>query len=144
VDMADKRVAQIAGHLNYPQGMLAGQVAIITGSGQGIGAETARLFANEGAKVVVSDIDGDKAKDVANGINKSGGSAISVPGDMLDANYLKTLVEKTAEFGNGKIHIIVNNAGYTWDGVIHKVNLLQYTMGLRYLADWEMLDLNLP
>jgi 3-oxoacyl-[acyl-carrier protein] reductase len=37
--------------------MLAGQIAIITGSGQGIGAEAARLFANEGAKVVVSDID---------------------------------------------------------------------------------------
>lgn len=52
-----KRVEQIAGHLNYPKGMLAGQVAIITGSGQGIGAETARLFANEGAKIVVSDID---------------------------------------------------------------------------------------
>lgn len=59
---------------------------------------------------------------------------------MLDAEYLKTLVKKAAEFGNGKIHIIVNNAGYTWDGVIHKVNLLQYNMGLRYLADWEMLD----
>jgi glutamate dehydrogenase/leucine dehydrogenase len=52
-----QRAAQIAGHLNYPQGLLAGQVAIITGSGQGIGAEAARLFANEGAKVVVSDID---------------------------------------------------------------------------------------
>lgn len=54
--MADKRVAQIAGHL-FPNGMLAGQVAIITGSGQGIGAETARLFALEGAKVVVQDLD---------------------------------------------------------------------------------------
>ena len=52
-----KRVEQISAHLNYPKGMLAGQVAIITGSGQGIGAEAARLFANEGAKVVVSDID---------------------------------------------------------------------------------------
>lgn len=52
-----ERAAQIASHLNYPKGMLAGQVAIITGSGQGIGAETARLFANEGARVVVSDID---------------------------------------------------------------------------------------
>jgi len=124
--MASKRVAQIAGHLNYPKGMLAGQVAIITGSGQGIGAETARLFANEGAKVVVSDIDAAKAKDVADTINESGGSAISVPGDMLDANYLKTLVEKTAEFGSGKIHIIVNNAGYTWDGVIHKMTDKQW------------------
>lgn len=55
--MVNERVAQIAGHLNFPRGMLAGQVAIITGSGQGIGAEAARLFANEGAKVVVQDID---------------------------------------------------------------------------------------
>lgn len=46
--------------LNYPSGMFAGQTAIITGSGQGIGAEAARLFANEGANVVVSDIDGSK------------------------------------------------------------------------------------
>ena len=52
------RIEQVAGHLNYPRGMLAGQVAIITGSGQGIGAEAARLFAKEGAKVVVSDVDG--------------------------------------------------------------------------------------
>jgi 3-oxoacyl-[acyl-carrier protein] reductase len=56
VNMSD-RVSQLAGHLNYPQGLLTGQVAIITGSGQGIGAEAARLFAKEGAKVVVADID---------------------------------------------------------------------------------------
>jgi len=55
--MAQQRAAQIAGHL-APQGLLAGQVAVITGSGQGIGAEAARLFAREGAKVVVQDIDG--------------------------------------------------------------------------------------
>jgi hypothetical protein len=41
---------------------------------------------------------------------------------MLDDKYLIELVKKAAEFGNGKIHIIVNNAGYTWDGVIHKVH----------------------
>lgn len=44
----------------YPKGMFPGQTAIITGSGQGIGAECARLFAKEGAYVVVSDIDGSK------------------------------------------------------------------------------------
>lgn len=54
--MAQQRAAQIAGHL-FPQGMLSGQVAIITGSGQGIGAEAAKMFAKEGAKVVVQDID---------------------------------------------------------------------------------------
>lgn len=52
-----------------------------------------------------------KAKQVADDIVKNGGQAIAVPGDMLDSEYLKVLVKKTAEFGNGKIHIIVNNAG---------------------------------
>ena len=52
------RVEAVSGHLNYPKGLLFGQVAIITGSGQGIGVEIARSFAAEGAKVVVSDVDG--------------------------------------------------------------------------------------
>ena len=55
--MGEARVAQILSHLNCPKGMLSGQVAIVTGSGQGIGAEVARLFANEGAKVIVCDLD---------------------------------------------------------------------------------------
>jgi 3-oxoacyl-[acyl-carrier protein] reductase len=45
---------------------------------------------------------------------------------MLDSNYLSVLVAKAAEFGNGKIHHIVNNAGYTWDGVIHKMTDKQW------------------
>lgn len=56
-----ERVAQVASHITYPRGLLAGQTAIITGSGQGIGAEAARLFAQEGAKVVVCDIDAGKS-----------------------------------------------------------------------------------
>lgn len=63
----------------------------------------------------------EKADDVAQQINESGGSAIAAPGDMLDDKYIDELVKKAAEFGNGKIHIIVNNAGFTWDSVIHKV-----------------------
>lgn len=131
--MASSRISQIAAHLNYPTGMLAGQVAIITGSGQGIGAEAARLFANEGARVVVSDLDAAKARSVADAINNnnnnsSSGSprALAVPGDMLDPAYVDDLVARAAEFGGGKIHIIVNNAGYTYDGVIHKMTDSQW------------------
>ncbi|KAF2028018.1 NAD(P)-binding protein [Setomelanomma holmii] len=123
---ASNRVNQIAGHLNYPRGMLAGQVAIITGSGQGIGAEAARLFANEGAKVIIADVDAKKAQSVVDEIRKTGGQAIAVPGDVLDDAYIKTLIQKAADFGHGKIHIIVNNAGYTWDGVIHKMTDKQW------------------
>ncbi|KAI4594590.1 hypothetical protein KJ359_007678 [Pestalotiopsis sp. 9143b] len=124
--MAD-RIKQISSQLNYPKGLLAGQTAIITGSGQGIGAEAARLFANEGAKVIVSDIDGVKAQSVADSINADdSGRALAVAGDMLNAAYIKTLVSRAAEFGGGKIHIIVNNAGYTWDGVVHKTTDKQW------------------
>ncbi|POR37729.1 3-oxoacyl-[acyl-carrier-protein] reductase FabG [Tolypocladium paradoxum] len=120
------RVAQLANHLNYPKGLLVGQVAIVTGSGQGIGAETARLFANEGARVVVADIDAAKSAAVAAAINESGGQAISVPGDVLDGSYIQSLVAQAAAFGGGKLHILVNNAGYTWDGVVHKMSDKQW------------------
>ncbi|KAK4100908.1 NAD(P)-binding protein [Parathielavia hyrcaniae] len=121
-----ERIQQLARQLNYPKGLLAGQVAIITGSGQGIGAECARLFANEGAKVVVSDIDAAKAEDVAAKIRASGSEALAVAGDLLRDECIKELVKKAAEFGNGKIHIIINNAGFTWDGVIHKMTDKQW------------------
>ncbi|KAJ5239797.1 Glucose/ribitol dehydrogenase [Penicillium chermesinum] len=121
------RLNQVNKHLNFPAGLLAGQVAIITGAGQGIGAEAARLFANEGAKVIVADIDAAKANAVADAINAAEqGRALAVAGDVLDSNYIKELVKRAAEFGGGKIHIIVNNAGFTWDGVIHKMTDKQW------------------
>lgn len=121
------RLSQVTSHLNYPTGLLANQVAIITGGGQGIGAETSRLFANEGAKVVIADIDAAKATSVAEAINRAKpGRAIAVVGDILDEKYIAELVKRAAEFGGGKIHLIVNNAGFTWDGVIHKVCLLLF------------------
>jgi len=120
------RASQIAAHLNYPRGLLEGKVAIITGSAQGIGAECAKLFANEGAKVIISDLDAAKSQAVAKEINSSGGSALAVPGDLLNEAYIPELVKKAAEFGNGSIHIIVNNAGFTWDGVLHKTTDKQW------------------
>jgi 3-oxoacyl-[acyl-carrier protein] reductase len=63
-----------------------------------------------------------KSQNVAKEINDNGGQALAVPGDMLSDQYVEDLVKKAAAFGGGKIHIIVNNAGFTWDGVIHKVS----------------------
>lgn len=74
-----------------------------------------------GSGEYAADDESEKAQATADSINQSGGSALAVPGDVLDDQYIKDLVKKAAEFGGGKIHIIVNNAGYTWDGVIHKV-----------------------
>lgn len=68
----------------------------------------------------------EKAEAVVSAIKATGGQAVAVCGDVLDDGYIKTLVQKAAEFGNGKIHIIVNNAGYTWDGVIHKMTDKQW------------------
>ncbi|KAK6354743.1 hypothetical protein TWF696_003880 [Orbilia brochopaga] len=128
--MAD-RLKQLQGHIgplsgNYPAGMFAGQTAIVTGSGQGIGAECAKLFAKDGAKVVVCDIDKAKAEAVAKEINESGGKAIACAGDVTSQEYNDELVKKAAEFGNGKIHHLVLNAGFTWDAVIHKMTDKQF------------------
>ncbi|CAO3591819.1 unnamed protein product [Absidia cylindrospora] len=81
----------IKGHLsgNYPQGLLAGEVAIITGSGQGIGKSCAELFAREGASVVVTDIDVEKSNQVAADINAAGLKAISIPGNIWMPILLK-------------------------------------------------------
>jgi 3-oxoacyl-[acyl-carrier protein] reductase len=77
---SSKRIEQIAGHLNYPKGMLAGQTAIITGSGQGIGAEAAKLFAKEGAKVVVADVDASKS------LEKTAGTSIPTDSSQRKRN----------------------------------------------------------
>lgn len=67
-------------------------------------------------------------------------------GDILDSSYLSMLVSKAAEFGNGKIHIIVNNAGYTWDGVIHKMTDKQWEtiIALHCTAPFQLVRLAAP
>lgn len=63
-----------------------------------------------------------KAKAVAEKINSSDkGKALAVAADVTNPNDVRQLIQQAATFGNGKLHIIVNNAGYTWDAVVHKV-----------------------
>ena len=98
--------------------LLKGQVAIITGAGQGIGEATAKLFAAHGAHVVVSDLDAKKANDVASQITKAGGSAIALAGNVMDKDFGERVV-KAAVDKWGKLNIIVNNAGFTADKMAH-------------------------
>ncbi|MEM7821380.1 MAG: 3-oxoacyl-ACP reductase FabG [Candidatus Aenigmatarchaeota archaeon] len=88
---------------------LKGKIAIVTGSGQGIGKEIVKTFASEGAKVIVSDIT-DKVFEVANEIEKDGFEAFPIKCDVSSFKEVKKMVEKTIE-RFGKIDILVNNAG---------------------------------
>jgi len=97
---------------------LAGEVAIITGAGQGIGRSAALLFAKEGAKVVVSDIDGKKMDVVVEEIRAAGGEAFGVSGDVGADDFPKKIVDATVQ-KYGKINHIVNNAGFTFDKMLH-------------------------
>ncbi|MBU2647340.1 SDR family oxidoreductase [bacterium] len=101
-------------------GLLQDRVAAITGSGRGIGRETACLFAREGAKVVVHDVDEGPAQETADLIQQAGGQCLVVVGDVTDPSFPERLVRET--IGHWKaIHVLVNNAGYTWDGMLHKM-----------------------
>src|ERR1043165_1919961 len=100
--------------------LLNGKVAIITGAGRGIGRATSELFAQHGAKVVVSDIDPVPAEECVAAITSAGGEAISVPGDVTDPTFGDSIVNAALARFDG-LDIIVNNAGYTWDAVIHKM-----------------------
>ncbi|KAI0344021.1 short-chain dehydrogenase/reductase SDR [Trametopsis cervina] len=117
--MAD-RLSQVAGHLsnNYNRGLLNGEVAIITGAGQGIGRSAALLFAKEGAKVVVSDLDEKKAQSVVDEIKSAGGEAIAVGGDVGADDFPQKVLEATIK-KYGKLNHIVNNAGFTYDRMLH-------------------------
>ncbi len=100
--------------------MMQDRVAIITGSGRGIGKCAALQFAAAGAKVVVSDIDAEPANETVAEIKKAGGEAIAYTGDVAGAGFADGIVKAAVDTWGG-LHMIVNNAGYTWDSTIHKM-----------------------
>ena len=102
--------------------VLDGKAAIVTGSARGIGRATAELLAEHGARVLINDIDADAAEQAAAEI--SGDTAV-FGGDLTKPGTPDELVQKAVgEFG--ALDIIVNNAGYTWDGVAHKMSDEQF------------------
>jgi 3-oxoacyl-[acyl-carrier protein] reductase len=111
-------------------GILDDKVAVVTGSARGIGRATAELLAEQGATVVVNDLDGDVAKETAAALATEG---IPHSGDLTSSDAPEDLI-KTAIDAQGRIDIIVNNAGYTLDAPVHKMS-----------DDWfqRMLDIHL-
>jgi 3-oxoacyl-[acyl-carrier protein] reductase len=103
-------------------GLLDGKAAIITGSARGIGRATAERFVGEGAKVLINDIDGDVAEEAAGEIE---GETAVFAGDLTKPGVPDDLVAK-ANDAFGQVDIVVNNAGYTWDGVVHKMSDEQF------------------
>jgi 3-oxoacyl-[acyl-carrier protein] reductase len=100
---------------------LKDKVALITGAGGGIGEATARLFAQEGARVVVQDVNIEGAKAVAEGIVSSGGEAISTGGNVTQKADCEAMIQAALD-KFGALHIVINNAGVNRDSMVKKMS----------------------
>ncbi len=101
--------------------LLKGKVAIITGSGRGIGKGIAKLFIEQGCKVTINDIDPVPCGETVAELKAMGGEAIACPADVTNAEQVAKMVADTvAAFG--KVDILVNNAGTSRDALIHKTD----------------------
>ncbi len=111
---------EAAGQGSPESRMFQDQTVVITGAGRGIGASAALQFADYGASVVVNDLEAGPAGETARTIQARGGQAIAVAGDVTDPDFPDQLIEvAAAEFGG--LNVLVNNAGYTWDGMAHRI-----------------------
>ncbi len=99
---------------------LEGKVALVTGSGRGIGRAIALKLASEGAQVVVNDLDEAPALETVQAITAAGGKAVACVGSVTAPDFAERFVGTATDAFQG-IDIIVNNAGYTWDSVIQKM-----------------------
>jgi len=92
---------------------LKGKIALITGAGMGMGREASLLFAEEGARVVVGDINKAAAEDTVALVKKAGGDALAVAGDVaVEADVQRMVEEGVKRFGG--LHVLYNNAGVLW------------------------------
>jgi 3-oxoacyl-[acyl-carrier protein] reductase len=104
---------------------LEGKVALVSGSGRGIGRAVALKLASEGARLVVNDLDADVGEAVAAEIRDTGREAVAVNGSVADPEFAQRFVGAAAERFGG-LDIIVNNAGYTWDSTIQNTSDAQF------------------
>ncbi|MCH8813578.1 MAG: SDR family oxidoreductase [Chloroflexi bacterium] len=124
-------------------GKLDGKVALVTGAAIGLGEATARLFAAEGAKVVVSDWDVERGPTVADDISSGGGTATFVKADVSKTEDVRAMVQATVDTYGG-LHVLFNNAGIVgdtasttecteenWDAVVD-INLKGTFLGMKY------------
>jgi 3-oxoacyl-[acyl-carrier protein] reductase len=103
-------------------GLLDGKAAIVTGSARGIGRATAEMFVREGAKVLINDLDADIAEQASSEID---GETAVFAGDLTKPEAADKLVAAGVD-AFGAVDIVVNNAGYTWDSVAHKMTDEQF------------------
>jgi NAD(P)-dependent dehydrogenase (short-subunit alcohol dehydrogenase family) len=101
-------------------GRLEGKVAIVTGAASGIGAASARLFAAEGAPVVLADIDAANLYNVVSDIRRTGGEAIGVVTDVSDEESVSRMVARAIE-EFGALHVLFANAGISLRGSVEEL-----------------------
>ncbi|PHS74959.1 SDR family NAD(P)-dependent oxidoreductase [Porticoccus sp.] len=100
---------------------LAGKVALVTGAGRGIGREIALKLASEGARLVINDLDAEPLEKLVSDIQRLGSEAVVCPGSVTAEDFGVRFV-KAAVDAFDDLDIIINNAGYTWDNVIQKID----------------------